>query len=218
MSNEVQLLSEAEIIKRIVSGEAVLFEILIKRNNSILYKTGMSYGFNHQDVEDLMQETYISAYTNLSKFENRSSFKTWLIRIMLNQCHHRSKKFSYLKERPNQISERENVIPMFSSYSDTGKSILNREMNDIIQRAITRIPVEYRIVFSLREVSGFSVAETAEALEITPSNVKVRLNRARTMLRKEIEQMYKGEDLFEYNLVYCDRMVEKVMTVINRMN
>jgi len=107
---------------------------------------------------------------------------------------------------------------MFSSHSDTSKSILNREINNIIQNAITRIPVEYRMVFSLREVSGFSVAETAEALDITPSNVKVRLNRARTMLRKEIEQIYKGENLFEYNLIYCDRMAEKVMGIINRMN
>jgi RNA polymerase sigma-70 factor (ECF subfamily) len=218
MTNEAHLLSDAEIIRRILSGEVVLFELLIKRNNAILYKTGMSYGFNHHDVEDLMQEAYISAYTNLSKFENRSSFRTWLVRIMLNQCHHRTKKFSYIKEQPTELSERENVIPMFSSHSDTSKSILNREINNIIQNAITRIPVEYRMVFSLREVSGFSVAETAEALDITPSNVKVRLNRARTMLRKEIEQIYKGENLFEYNLIYCDRMAEKVMGIINRMN
>ena len=218
MNNAVEFLSDTEIIRRILNGEVVLFETLIKRNNAVLYKTGMSYGFNHQDVEDLMQETYISAYTNLSQFGGRSTFKTWLIRIMLNQCHHRAKKFSYAKERPNAFTENENVIPMFSSHSDTGNKILNKELSNVIQNAITDIPVEYRMVFSLREISGFSVAETAEALDITPANVKVRLNRAKSMLRKKIEHMYTGAELFDYNLVYCDHMVKKVMNIINRMN
>ena len=67
-------------------GETALYEIIIRRYNPYLYKTGRSYGYNHQDTEDLMQETFINAYTNLKKFENRSSFKTWVTRIMLNNC------------------------------------------------------------------------------------------------------------------------------------
>ena len=74
------------------------------------------------------------------------------------------------------------------------------------------------MVFSLRELNGLSIAETAEALDITASNVKVRLNRAKTMLRKQLEQAYTGENLFEYNLIYCNKMVEKVMNIINRLN
>ena len=112
MLQEAQTYSDTEIITRILSGEIILFEVLIKRNNASLYRTGLSYGFNHQDVEDLMQETYISAYSNLSKFENRSSFKTWVIKIMLNQCHHKAKKFSYKNEKPNQVSSNENITPI----------------------------------------------------------------------------------------------------------
>lgn len=209
---------DIEVIRRILSGEIFLFEALIKRNNASLYKTGMSYGFNHQDVEDLMQETYISAYSNLSKFENRSSFKTWIIKIMLNQCHHKAKKFSFKNEKPREISQNENNIPMFSVNTDPNNTVVNRELTEILQNAIRNIPVDYRMVFSLRELNGLSIAETAEALEITPSNVKVRLNRAKTMLRKQLEQVYIGESLFEYNLIYCDRMVEKVMNIINRLN
>jgi RNA polymerase sigma-70 factor (ECF subfamily) len=81
-----------------------------------------------------------------------------------------------------------------------------------------RIPLDYRVVFSLREINGLSVAETAEVLDITTSNVKVRLNRAKSMLRKELEQSYKKENLFEYNLVHCDEMVQRVMTILNRSN
>jgi RNA polymerase sigma-70 factor (ECF subfamily) len=218
MTNQADTIPEVEIIRRILAGEVYLFETLIKRNNASLYKTGMSYGFNHQDVEDLMQETYINAYSNLSKFENRSSFKTWIIKIMLNQCHHKAKKFSFKNEKPKEISQNENITPMFSSNTDPNNVVANKELTMIVQNAICKIPVDYRMVFSLRELNGLSIAETAEALDITASNVKVRLNRAKTMLRKQLEQAYTGENLFEYNLIYCNKMVEKVMNIINRLN
>ena len=218
MLQQAQTLSDAEIIKRILDGDAILFEILIKRNNASLYRIGVTYGFNHQDVEDLMQETYINAYSSLSKFENRASFKTWIIKIMLNQCHHRSKKFSYKNEKPAEFSLNENIIPMFSSNTDPNRTASNKELKEIVENAIFQIPADYRIVFSLRELNGLSIAETAEALDITTSNVKVRLNRAKSMLRKQLEEMYNGENLFEYNLIYCDKMVEKVMNKIMRLN
>jgi RNA polymerase sigma-70 factor (ECF subfamily) len=69
-------------------------------------------------------------------------------------------------------------------------------------------------VFSLRELSGLNTNETAEALGITPVNVKVRLNRARHMLRAVIEKMYAPEDIFEFNLIYCDKIVDHVMKEI----
>ena len=211
-------LQDDEIIRRILLGETALFELLIKKSNSSLYKTGITYGFNHHDVEDLMQETYINAYTNLAKFEHRASFKTWIIKIMLNQCYHKVQKFSYSKEKPKDLTQNENSNPMFSSNSDTNKTVMNRELTQIIQHAILQIPLDYRLVFSLREINGLSSAETAEALDISPANVKVRLNRAKAMLRKQIERMYTGEEIFEYNLIHCDKMVDRVMSVINRMN
>src|SRR5690349_23686499 len=85
-------LSDEEIIDRVLSGEKSLYEVLIRRYNPYLYRTGMSYGFYHEDVEDLMQETFINAYRSLSKFQNRSSFKTWLIKIMLHECYHKAQK------------------------------------------------------------------------------------------------------------------------------
>ena len=217
-TDHADLLQEDEIIRRILLGETDLFEILIKRSNSSLYKTGMSYGFHHHDVEDLMQESYISAYTNLSKFEYRASFKTWIIKIMLNHCHHKAKKYSFSKEKPKDILPNEHTTPMFASNSDTNKTVMNKELTNIIQNAILQIPVDYRMVFSLREINGLSSAETAEALDITQANVKVRLNRAKAMLRKHIEKIYSGDEIFEYNLVYCDKMVNRVMQVINRVN
>src|ERR1051325_2117772 len=96
--------SDAEIIQKILHGEVALFEILIRRNNPWLYKTGMSYGYKHEDTQDLMQETYINAYLNLSKFENRSTFKTWITKIMLNNCFQKRQKFSYKNEMASEAA------------------------------------------------------------------------------------------------------------------
>src|SRR3569832_388625 len=90
--------TDEELIKRINDGETELFEIIIRRNNPYLYKIGRSYGFNHQDVEDLMQETFISVFMNLTKFEFRSSLKTWITRIMINQCYQRCQRASFKNE------------------------------------------------------------------------------------------------------------------------
>lgn len=88
-------------------------------------------------------------------------------------------------------------------------------MGRVIETALAEIPEDYRMVFTLREVNGLNVAETAELLQITEANVKVRLNRAKTMLKKEIEKSYSAEEVFEFNLVYCDAMVLRVMNKLN---
>jgi len=105
---------------------------------------------------------------------------------------------------------------MFHNSSNKEK-ITNKELGRVLENAIHEIPEDYRIVFSLRELNGLSVAETAEALDITESNVKVRLNRAKTMLQKEIKKMYSPEEIFEFNLIYCDGMVNRVMSKIDEI-
>ena len=208
--------TDLQIIENILSGEIAQFEILIRRNNPFLYKAGRSYYYNHEDTQDLMQETFIDAYKNLSKFENRSSFKTWIIKIMLNHCFRKKQKFSFKNEIAKVIND--NSEPMFTnSHSDTNKIVVNRELNYVIENALEAVPFEYRMVFSLREINGLNVSETAEALEISEANVRVRLNRAKTMLRKEIEKSYTAEDIFEFNLIYCNAIVDTVMKKIKEI-
>lgn len=211
-----QQLTDYALIERVVNGEVPLFEVLIRRYNPYLYKVGRSYGYNHHDVEDLMQETFINAYQNLAKFENRSSFKTWLIRIMLNECYRKNQRAASRNEITADTIWHEKTTPMFSdiSNSDTERTVGNRELNTIIENAINHIPLDYRLVFSLREMNGFSVIETAKALNITETNVKVRLNRAKAMLRKEVEKMYSPEELFEFHLMHCDTIVKNVFEKI----
>lgn len=73
------------------------------------------------------------------------------------------------------------------------------------------------MVFSMREMNGLNVAETANLLEISEANVKVRLHRAKSMLRSEIEKAYSAEEIFEFNLIYCDALTENVMRSINEL-
>ncbi len=209
--------TDTELINKILEGELALYEILIRRNNPFLYKIGRSYNYNHEDTQDLMQDTFIDSYLNLSKFENRSSFKTWIIKIMINNCYKKLHKLGYKNEIITEINEK--AIPMFSdnSHTDTNKVIMAKELNFVIENALIQIPLDYRIVFSLREITGLNVEETAQSLNISESNVKVRLNRAKAMLRKQIEKSYTTTDLYEFNLIYCDAMVLNVMNKIKKL-
>lgn len=209
--------TDTELINKILEGELALYEILIRRNNPFLYKIGRSYNYNHEDTQDLMQDTFIDSYLNLSKFENRSSFKTWIIKIMINNCYKKLHKLGYKNEIITEINEK--AIPMFSdnSHTDTNKVIMAKELNFVIENALIQIPLDYRIVFSLREITGLNVEETAQSLNISESNVKVRLNRAKAMLRKQIEKSYTTTDLYDFNLIYCDAMVLNVMNKIKKL-
>lgn len=212
-------ITDGEAVSRILAGETNLYETIIRRYNGYLYKVGRSYNYSHSDVEDLMQETYINAYVHLSQFENRSSFKTWIVRIMLNECYHKRQKFSFRKEAPMQETIEENSVPMFNNrQSDTDKTVQNLELKEVLEKAILAIPEAYRTVFTLRELNGMSIRETSEALDITEGNVKVRFIRAKGMLQQEIRKVYSSAEVFEFNLIYCDKIVERVMKAIRGLS
>ena len=209
--------TELSIITKIIAGETHLFEKIIRNYNALLYKTGRSYGYNHEETQDLMQDSYVNAYISLAGFELRSSFKTWLIKIMLNNCYHKKQKFSYQNETNRSDLIDEKSKPMYSNqiHMDPTKSLLSQELKTIIEDSLEQIPTDYRIVFSLREISGLNVSETAEALNISQSNVKIRLSRAKSMLRDKIEKLYSTEEIYEFDLIYCDAIVANVMEKIN---
>jgi RNA polymerase sigma-70 factor (ECF subfamily) len=208
-------LQEEEIIKKIVEGEKALFEVFIRRYNSVLYKIARCYGFNHQDAEDLMQETHVAAYTNLKNFQFRSSYKTWVSKILIHKCVYKLSYGYFKNEQPGSDMIYENVKPVFNQTKmATDKIVLNKELSKVLEKSLQEIPLTYRTVFILREVEGFSTSETAELMNSSAVNVKVRLNRAKALLQKKIENFYSSTDIFEFNAVYCDAMVKKVFDEI----
>ena len=104
------------------------------------------------------------------------------------------------------------------AFSKTVEKITeNKELGKILEDAVHEIPEAYRMVFILREVNGMSIAETAAALSLSESNVIGRLNRAKAMLKNEIAKTYNASDIFEFNLIYCNAMVNSVMEKIRQM-
>lgn len=208
--------TEEEIISRIIKGEKSLYEIIIRRYNPYLYKVGRSYNYNHQDTEDLMQDSFIDAYKSLAQYEGRASFKTWIIRIMMNNCYRKKEKSSFKNEIMVEVNDQSK--PLFTNTNnDTHRLVQNRELGHIIENALEKIPFDYRMVFSLREINGLDIAETAQLLSISEVNVKVRLSRAKVMMKNEIEKSYSAAELYEFNLIYCDAIVENVMNKINNL-
>ena len=111
----------------------------------------------------------------------------------------------------------ENTEPMLmqSENNYTEAQVISREFSRVLEHSLEQMPLIYRTVFILREIEGFNVAETADILNITPINVKVRLNRARAILQKKMEQFYSAADIYEFNLVYCDVVVQHVFKKID---
>lgn len=207
-------LSEEEVIKRVLKGEKELYKIIVRKYNPYLYKIGRSYNFSHEDTQDLMQDTFIDSYKSLDQFKGASRFKTWMVRIMLNNCYKKAQKSSFKHEVIKEVSEQS--IPLFcNEYNQTDKIVGKHELSSIIESALSKIPYDYRIVFSLREINELNVSETANMLSISESNVKTRLSRANKMLREVIQKSYVPTELFDFNLIYCTPLVEKVMRRIN---
>ena len=204
-----EILNDDDIIARILRGEKDLYSIIVRRYNQRLYRIGMSIINDDAEVEDAMQVAYINAYENLGKFAFRSSFPTWLTRILINECLLR------LKKRKKTISmndeNAENVMDQNKDPQTPVSVTVNSELRSILNDAISRLPEIYRTVFVMREIENMNVAETKECLNISEVNVKVRLNRAKAMLRDLLSVQYTKDDILQFHLSRCDRMVDVVM-------
>src|SRR5690606_19092423 len=136
---------------RVLKGEKSLYELIVRRFNAYLYKIGRSYNYNHEDTQDLMQDTYIDAFKSLSQFENRSSFKTWIIRIMMNNCYRKREKSSIRNEIMRDVYE--HATPMFiNNNNETDKVMQVRRLGAIFEISLVKIPLDYRMDFPLREI------------------------------------------------------------------
>jgi len=204
--------SDEEIVSKILRGETALFEVLMRKYNERLYRISLSIVGDDDEVEDIMQTAYINAYRQLANFEGRSSFGTWLTRILINE----SLLYKKRKQRKQQLAMETTFTEKHDETPLSG--LLNKELKVVLEKAVASLPEKYRLVFVMREVQGMSTNETMEALELGESNVKMRLIRAKEMLRDNLQQLWNPRDIYEFNLVRCDRIVEKVMGNINSSN
>jgi len=160
LSHKIHIDNEEEIVRKIVQGETTLFELLVRRYNAVLYKIGKTYGFNHHDTEDLVQETHISAFYGLKNFEGLSTYKAWVSKIMIHKCLYKLNQSTHRNVVFTKELSDKAEMPHYTRHKDPEHKIQNQELAKILETSIQALPLAYRTVFVLREMEGFSVAET----------------------------------------------------------
>lgn len=200
-----------DLINKVLAGEKRLFEQLMRRHNTSLFRIGMAMLDNDADVEDVMQTTYINAYQHLASFRQEAAFSTWLKRILINECSQQLKKRNRLSNEDISLLTDHHPANNAGIKESPVAKVINKELGRVLELALLQLPEKYRLVFVLREVEGLSVAATAAALNISGVNVKVRYIRARLMLRGKISDYYKNDLVFPFHLTRCDRVVNGVL-------
>lgn len=202
--------SDEDIVARVRAGDVALFEILMRRHNARLYRVIRSVIGNESEVEDVMQQAYLHAYTALEGFAGRSSFATWLTRIGLNEALARLRKRRWLEPVEDLPEQTEGLMEPAPTPEDVASS---HETARMVERAIDRLPAIHRTVLMLREIEQLSTEETAGILQVSEDVVKVRLHRARLALRDALsEQAAEGaREAFPFHAPRCDRVVAAVM-------
>jgi RNA polymerase sigma-70 factor (ECF subfamily) len=149
---------------------------------------------SREDAEDVVQEAFLKAYSNLEKFQEQSKFYTWLVRIAVNEAlmklrKRRPERFVSLDE---DVKTEDDSLPReVADWSPNPEQLYNQEeLRDILSRTIQGLPPTFRTVFVLRDVEGLSTEETAEALDLSVPAVKSRLLRARLQLRERLNRYF----------------------------
>lgn len=207
--------SDEEVVGRVLQGEVLLFEVLMRRHNQRIYRAIRSILRTDDECEDVMQETYVRAFEHLSQFEGRAKFSTWLTRIAVNEAIKRSIARGKLDPLEIETMDAEDCVPMSrkegSATPESHAAI--SQLSVLLEESILMLPMAYRAVLVLRDLEEMSTAETAQVLEISDSNVKVRLHRAHEMLRSELMTRAgaSGPTAFLFPAIRCDRVVRGVL-------
>jgi RNA polymerase sigma factor (sigma-70 family) len=203
-------ISDLTAVDEVCRGNREMFEVLVRRYNQQLFRLGIAYLRNHQEVEDAMQNAYLKAFMHLSRFERTASFSTWLTRIMINECLMtlRRRKRTAQKSAALEIEFEEPHLPQ-------GETRLNlKEMKTLLENAISRLPRKFRAIYLLREVQQMTTSEAANCLGISIESAKVNLHRARERLKLELMKSAAGMELFSYEARFCDPMTARVMQAV----
>ena len=205
--------SDDEIVGRILAGETALYELLMRRHNQRLYRVARAILRDDAEAEDVMQDAYVRAYRNLENFEGRSSFLTWLTRIAVNEALGRVRKRNRFESLDATDEPNGDIMRAITSTNPSPeRQAYDRELSRVLEKAVLTLSEEYRLVFMLRTVEGLNTEETANCLNLTQENVKVRLHRVHAMLRKQISQALgaSASNCFEFHATRCDRVVNGV--------
>jgi RNA polymerase sigma-70 factor (ECF subfamily) len=182
--------SDRELVEDFQGGQKDAFEGLMKRHMNSVYNLGYRMCARPEDAEDLVQNTFLNALRYLDSFRGEARFKNWLFRIGVNSCLRMKRGKA---GEGGEVSFDENMTADYQPPEGTPawvrepeSHLLDGELREVIDRAVHRLPPQYRLVFVLRDQEGFSTRETGEIMGLSQGAVKTRLHRARAYMAGEI--------------------------------
>jgi RNA polymerase sigma-70 factor (ECF subfamily) len=208
---------DAELVARARDRDEAEIRAIMQANNRRLYRIARGILRNDGEAEDVVQETYVRAFTHLESFRGDSSFATWLGRIAINEALDRLRRQRPSVElttlEPGFLEAQVIQFPVSASSEDPERTMAQCEIQKVVEHAIDDLPEAFRIVFITRVIEGMNVEETAEILGLKPETVKTRLHRARAMLRDNVEKKI-GPVVMEASPFAgkrCERLTDAVM-------
>jgi RNA polymerase sigma-70 factor (ECF subfamily) len=191
VSEELMLVNAAR------GGDVASFEQLVKKYDRNVFRIAQHITQNREDAEDVVQDAFLKAFTNLGQFQGQSKFYTWLVRIAVNEAlmRLRRRRPERMVSLDEDINTGEDTIPReVADWSPNPEQLYNQsELREILQKTVQGLPPSFRTVFVLRDVEGLSTEETADALGLSIPAVKSRLLRARLQLRERLAKYFKKQ-------------------------
>jgi len=191
--------NDFDLIQAINSGQTDKFHDLVKRYEHKLYNFSLRMCRNPSDAEDMIQDTFLNVFKYLKNFRYETKFKNWLYKVAASTCIKKRRKSKFAPDKelsldeflPNDEAEKPEHVPQWAMLPLD--KLLNEELSSVINNTIRALPKKYRLVIVLRDIEGFSTAETAQILNLSPPNVKVRLHRARLYLRDKLKGYFEND-------------------------
>jgi RNA polymerase sigma-70 factor (ECF subfamily) len=203
-------------------GDEPAIRELIRRNNQRLFRVARAVLRNDAEAEDVVQETYVRAFTRLQTFEDRAAFSTWLTRIALNEAIGRKRR-----QRPTEDIDAvetaqgagAELIPFPGAAAPMNPETMaaRGELGALLEEMIDALPEPFRVVFVLREVEELSTEEVASFLDIKAATVKTRLFRAKRLLREAMEARFASgfAAVYPFDGARCARLADRVVARLN---
>ncbi|MGD0001084.1 MAG: RNA polymerase sigma factor [Bryobacteraceae bacterium] len=196
--------AEAELVERARQGDPTAFSELVNRYERKIYRMARNITQNNEDAEDILQDSFLKAFTHLDTFQGQSKFYTWLVRIAVNESLMRLRKRKSdrtVSMDENIETDEEPIVREIAVWDDNPELRYSQgELRGILDQAITGLKPIFRTVFILRDVEELSTEETADTLGLSVAAVKSRLLRARLQLREKLTRVFKrkGDQIFGY--------------------
>jgi len=185
------------LVQRAQGGDFEALEALVTKYERRIYGLGRRIVGQDTDAQEVVQQTFLSVVEHLETFRGDASFLTWLTRIATNHAlallrKRRRRAALPLVDDVSDDNHGDTPHPQFiAQWHETPEDLAaRRETRQLVEAALAELDEKYRLVFVLRDIEGLSTAETAEMLGISTTNAKVRLMRARLMLRERLTQAF----------------------------